>query len=459
MNYTRRRKNRLIVRFPIIISLLTTLFFIACEPDNNRLGVDIFPPGDTILVYTDTITDFETRLVSSRPRITSESPETASNTRLFLLGSMRDTLTGLSKAEIVTSLTIVTAGAFGDEPYVDSLLLSLYVSDVVGDTTQEMRVMVYEFLDTLFYEKDYYSDYDITGKYDPEPLVDRTIVPKPNTYYEFNINDPDYVQRVIDAARDTVFRYRSLVEERFRGLYITTETVDEGGALAKVQLANGLSGVKFRYLHDSIDIDTAESSDYSSYTMGFNESFAEKVNIFTHDFTGTAIEPYIDNPDAEPPIAYAQGMAGVNTKIIIPDLEPYIGDGLVAINTANLEFFIVPDSISGISRDDYPFRLMVERADEDDDYSPVYDRLISSNTGTFGRLKQSNEFSAFLDPRYFYSFQLGRHLQSVVSDEIENGDLVIYVDNPASTAQKIKFWSNYSGMDGGLRLELIYTKF
>jgi hypothetical protein len=373
---------------------------------------------------------------------------------------MRDTLTGLSKAEIVTSLTIVTAGAFGDEPVVDSLLLSLYVSDVIGDTTQEMRVMVYEFLDTLFYENDYYSDYDVTGKYDPVPLVDRAIVPKPNTYYEFNITDPDYVQRVVDAARDTVFLYRSLVEDLFRGLYITTETVEgEGGALARVQLANGLSGLKFRYLHDSIDIDTAESSDYRSYSMVFNESFAEKVNIFTHDFTGTAIEPYIDNPDAEPPIAYTQGMAGVNTRIIIPDLDPTIGDGLVAINTANLEFFIVPDSISGIPRDDYPARLMVERKDADGNFSPVYDRLISSNTGSFGRLKQSNEFSAFLDPRYYYSFQLGRHLQSVVSGEIENGDLIIYVDNPASTAQVIKFWSNYSGMDGGLKLELIYTKF
>lgn len=459
MKHITRKEAMRIIRFPILIFSISIFLFISCEPDNNRLGVDIFPPGDTILVYTDTITDFETRLVSSRPRITSESLTSASNSRLFLLGSKRDSLTGLSKAEIVTSLTIVTAGAFGDEPYVDSLILSLYVSQVDGDTTQEMRILVYEFLDTLFYEKDYYSDYDVTGKYDPEPLVDRTIVPKPNTYYEFNITDPEYVQRVVDAARDTVFLYRSLVEDLFRGLYITTETVDEGGALAKIQLANGLSGLKFRYLHDSIDIDTASLSDYRSYSMNFNEQYAEKVNIFTHDFSGTALEAFIDNPDAEPPIAYAQGMAGVNTKITIPDFENYLGEGLIALNAANIIFFIVPDSISGIDKEKYPSKLMMETKQADDSFTPIYDQLISSNTSTFGRLKQSNEFSAFLDPRYYYSFQVGRHLQSVVSGEIENGDLIIHVDNPSSTSQVIKFWSNYSGVDGGLKLELIYTKF
>jgi hypothetical protein len=447
------------VRVPISILSISFFFFLSCEPDNNRLGVDIFPPGDTILVFTDTISDFETRLVRSRPRITSESSQTATNTRAFLLGSKRDSLTGLSKADIVTSLTIITAGAFGDDPLVDSLILSLYVTQVDGDTTQEMRILVYEFLDTLFYENDYYSDYDISGKYDPEPLVDRNIIPKPNTYYEFNITDPEYVQRVLDAARDTVFQYRSLVEDKFRGLYITTETVEEGGALVKVQLANGLSGLKFRYLHDSIDIDTATLSDYRSYSMNFNESYAEKVNIFTHDFTGTAIEDYVDNPDAEPPIAYAQGMAGVNTKISIPGFEDYLGEGLIALNAANLLFFIVPDSLSGIPREQYPAKLMIETLHSDDTYIPIYDQVISSNTSSFGKLNQSNEFSAFLDPRYFYAFQVGRHLQSVISGEIENGDLIIYVDNPSSTAQVIKFWSNYSGMNGGLKLELIYTKF
>jgi hypothetical protein len=376
-----------------------------------------------------------------------------------LLGSKVDTLSGLSKAEIVTSFTIITAGDFGEEPLVDSLILSLYVAEVDGDTTQEMHLLIYEFLDTLFYENDYYSDYDVTGKYDPEPLVDETIIPKRNTYYEFNISDQDFIDRVIAAAKDTVFLNRPLTMELFRGLYITTESVSSGGAFAKVQLANGLSGLKFRYLHDSILVDTADLDDYRAYTIGFNEYYAEKVNIFHHDYSGSYLESIIDNPDADPKIAYVQGMAGVNTKISLSNLDESIGTGIIALNTANLLFYIVPDSISGINAVNYPIRLKIETQFADNSYQPLYDQIINSNSSTFGRLSQSNERSAFLEPLYFYNFQIGRHLQSVVSGELDNGDLYIYIDDANLTSNVLKFWSNYSDQSGSLRLELIYTKF
>ncbi len=446
-------------RYFLFFTIVLSMFLVSCEPDNNRLGVDIFPPSDTILVYTDTITDFQTRLISSKPRITSETFETASKNRLFFLGSRVDDITGNVKAEIVTALTIVSAGVFADSTRIDSLILSLYVAEVEGDTTQEMNIQIYEFLDTLFYENDYYSDFDVTGKYDPDPLVDEIIIPKRNTYYEFDITDQDYINRVIAAAHDTVFLYRSLFEDLFRGFYITTQKVNSGGALAKIQLANGLSGLKFRYLPDTISIDTAELSDYRSYSMVFNEYYAEKVNIFHHDYTGSELESLIDNPDAEPPIAYAQGLAGVNTKITIPNLEDYIGTGLTALNAANLVFYIVPDSVSGIPKEDYPDQLMMEVKLSDGTYQDIYDHVINSNTYYFGRLNKSNEVSAFLDPLYYYNFQVGRHLQSVISGELENGDLIIYVDKPETTSKVIKFWSNYSGQPGSLRLELIYTKY
>lgn len=446
---------RLILTSAIFISL----FFSSCEPGGTELGVDIFPSDDTIEVYTDTITDLKTMLVRSRPRITSESLASASSSREFLLGSKRDSLTGISSAEIVTSLTILTAGDFGQEPLIDSLILSFYVSSVYGDTTQDMHIKVYEFLDTLFYDRDYYSDYNVSDKYNPVPLVDEVIVPKPNTYYEFNIEDPEYFGRIVAAAKDTVFQHRSLVHKLFRGFYITTETVPEEGAIAGIQLASGLSGLKFRYLHDSISIDTATSTDYRSYALTFNEKYAEKVNIFHHDFTGSQLESLIDNPDAEPEIGYAQGMAGVNTMVTIPDLREYVGDGLVALNTARLIFYVVPDTISGLSYEKYPGRLAMEARRPDGTFGKIYDEIISSNTYTFGKLVQSNEISAFMEPLYYYNFEVGRHFQSVITGESEASDLVISIDDPEQNTDLIQFWSNYSGRKGGLRLELIYSKF
>ncbi|MDF1571701.1 MAG: DUF4270 family protein [Bacteroidales bacterium] len=444
----------------MLVMLFTAVLFHACDPENNNLGVDIFPSEDTIMVYSDTITDLETRLVRSRPRITSVL-DNASTTRTYFLGSMVDSIRGHTRAEIVTELGLSRVGEFGEEPYIDSLRLSLFVNEVLGDTAAGMRIRVYEFTDSLDMGTSYYSDYDVTGKYDPEPLVDEVIVPEPGTLYDFDINDPELLDRIIAAANpdDSTFFYPSRTQRLFRGLYITMEPVDEGGALAKLQLTNSLAGLKFKYFHDTIVEIAADTIPLSTYTLGFNDDHAQKVNIFQHDFTGTTIATCLDDPGAVPGIAYAQGMAGVNVKVTIPDITDYVGEGIIAINAARLVFYVVPDSIMGIPEEDYPQQLMMETRLDDGTYIPMYDRVIATDRVFFGMLTQSNENSAFLDPLYFYTFNIARHLQSVVSGEIGNGELYIYVDDPATSNKIIKFWSNHSGHEGGLKLELIYTKF
>ena len=74
MSYNKEVGER-IKKSPIALLVVTLLglVFIACEPDNNTLGVDLFPTDDNIVVFTDTITEFETMLVRSRPRVTSNN--------------------------------------------------------------------------------------------------------------------------------------------------------------------------------------------------------------------------------------------------------------------------------------------------------------------------------------------------------------------------------------------------
>ncbi|MCF8225853.1 MAG: DUF4270 domain-containing protein [Bacteroidales bacterium] len=452
-----RSQFRILIYFlPVILGSV----MVACEPDSGRLGLDIIPTADTILVYTDTITDFHTMLVRSNPRKTSLSKITATEDQVFLLGSKVDTMTGISKAEIVAQLSITNKGIFGEDPYVDSLQLWLYVDDVEGDTAAEMHIKVHELLERIYYDSVYYSDYDVTGKYDPEPLIDEVIAPKAGEIYDFHITDQDYLNRIIEAARDTIFSYNSLFQEEFFGFYITTEQVAEGGAIARLPLADDIAGLQFRYLHGSVLIDTAKEADFDWYSANFHEWYAQKINIFKHDFSGTALENLIDDPDARPHIGYAQGMAGVNVKITIPDFLDFFGGDTVALNAANLIFYVLPDSVSGIPEEKYPDRLMMTALLPDGSYQNIYDYVINSNSHYFGKLTQSNERSTFLDPLYFYNFHLARHYQSVLSftEELQDNDLVIFVNDPVSTSKLIKFWTNYSDQEGAMRLELIYTK-
>ncbi|MCA1746847.1 MAG: DUF4270 domain-containing protein, partial [Bacteroidales bacterium] len=259
---------------------LMGLLLIGCEPDKNTLGIDIFPPQDGIVVYTDTITEFETMLVRSRPRVTSNRRTTATeSSRVFLLGSMSDTMTGLSKAEIVTEFSLSQFGDFGEDPFIDSLSLWLYVNDVIGDTAQEMHIRVYEFLDSLSMDSVYYSDFDVTGKYNPEPLVDEVFIPRPGEFVRFDIDNQELLNRIIDATNpiDSIFAYQSKFQRIFNGLYITTEAVGEGGAFAKLHLANPLAGLRFRYYHDSITVAARDTISLSTYYINFDHRFAQKV--------------------------------------------------------------------------------------------------------------------------------------------------------------------------------------
>ena len=460
--------SKVFSRFTLIVVAITGTLLVSCEPEENRLGVDIFPPQDTILVYTDTITDLGVSLVRSRPRVTSVLEEN-DDSRLFLLGNLVDSMTGNSRAEIVTEFGLSVAGDFGEEPSIDSLSLWFYVNNVIGDTARELRIRVYEFLDTLSLGTEYYSDFDVTGKYDPDPLVDDTFLPEPGSTVEFKIDNQDLLDRIIDSTdpEDSVYFYNSRMQDLFRGLYITTEPVSEGGVMAELQMANDLAGLRFKYYHDSIDAAAADTLSPSTYTLSFNEYNAQKINIFHHDFTGTALEAVLDDPEARPPVAYAQGMAGVNVQVTVPDLNSILGTGQVAINTARLTFYVVPDSISGIPEEQYPEQLSMEARLGDGNVIPMYDDIINTNTYFFGRLNQSNENSAFLPPRYYYSFNVGRHFQSMINGEIGNpydpvsGNAVFYifVNEPEVSTELIKFWSNHSGMEGGLQLELIYSKF
>ncbi len=445
----------------IVVLFFSLLSFIACEPDRNNLGVDIFPPQDDIVVFTDTITEFDVMLVRSRPRVTSINSFNRDINRQFLLGSLVDTITGFSKAELVTELSLAQAANFGEEPFIDSLSLWLYINDVIGDTTQEMHIRVYELMDTLSMDSVYYSDYDVDGKYNPEPLVEEDFIPRPGDLKRFDIDNPNLLARITDATNpaDSIFVYNSRLQREFNGLYITTEPVTVGGSMAMLQLANSQAGLSFRYYHDSITVAARDTVPLSTYFMGFNEVIAQKINIFHHDYAGTALEHMIDNPDFDPHIAYVQGMAGVNVKISVPNLEDYLGSGQVALNAARLVFYVIPDSLSGITAENYPVQLMMESQLPDGTPIQLYDQIINNNAFTFGRLTQSNERSAFFNPLYLYSFNLGRHFQSVISGDIENNDLFIYVNQPATTTKIIKFWSNYSDNEGSLRLELIYSKF
>jgi hypothetical protein len=196
--------------------------------------------------------------------------------------------------------------------------------------------------------------------------------------------------------------------------------------------------------------------------MNFDKRFTQSLNIFAHDKTGSGVEPYLDHPETTPTIAYIQGMAGVNVKIHLPDaLMDLVSAGPVSINRARLFLPVVPDSISGIAVDEYPPQLMLANIREDQTTQVVYDYLINPENPSFGKLSRVFDVSAFVDPVYYYSFDIGMYIQSVINGDIPENDrdLLLFIKNPFETARTMKLWSNHSGPEKGPKLEVIYSRF
>lgn len=446
----------------IILGLVGML--VSCEYNANSLGTDVLPPGDNVIVYHDTIFEIDAYTMRGKPVKTSEN---YSATKLMLLGSMEDTIIGLSKAEVVTQFNATATYRPAENLEIDSLFLALYIYDFLGDTEQDITLSVYEFTERIYLDTahSYYSDYDIDGKFDPEPLVQQTITPASDATYELLIEDQDFIDKFLAIQADTNYFYNdSIFKDYFNGFYITAEPVSSEGTMARVQLSNTASRLTMKYANDSTDVDSTAERDFSYAHFAINQYTSQKINIFEHDYTGTALEDIVDNEQAITPYSYVQGMSGVNTRFSFANLQEWMDQNPLIINSATLVFDVVPEEESGILYDDLPSRLMPGTILDDDNYEPIYDYYVllindpNQLASRFGGFKKAESQGLFSDTTYTYRFNMSLHFQSMIDGEKAENDFVLQIDDGLINPKYSKLWSNLSTNERRIRLELVYLK-
>ena len=447
----------------IIAGLIGVL--VSCEYNENSLGTDILPPGDNVVVYHDTIFEVDAYTMTGKPIRTSEV--TYSATRLMLLGSLHDTIIGRSTAEMVTQYNTTASYQPAGNLEIDSLFLALYIYDFLGEMEQDINLSVYEFTERIYLDTAhiYYSDYDISGKYNPVPLVQKTITPVNGTTYELLIEDQEFIDKFMAVQADTnIFYNDSIFKDYFNGFYITAEPVSSGGSMARIQLASSLTRLTMRYANDSTDVDSTAERDFSYAHFTIDQYSSQKINMFEHDYTGTAVEEIIDDEESSSPYLYTQGMSGVNTRFSFANLQEWIDQNPLIINSATMVFDVVPEEESGILYDDLPFRLMIGTVLEDNDYEPVYDYyvLLSSDpnqtASRFGGYKKADSKGLFSDTTYTYRFNMGLHFQYMLDGEKNDNDFILQLDDGMINPLYSKLWSNLPANQRRIRLEIVYLK-
>jgi hypothetical protein len=446
----------------IIIGLIGVL--VSCEYNENSLGTDVLPPGDNVIVYHDTI--FEIDAYSMRGKAVKTS-ENYLATKLMLLGSTEDTIIGLSKAEVVTQFNSTSTYQPAENLEIDSLFLALYIYDFLGDTEQDINLSVYEFTERIYLDTghSYYSDYDIEGKYNPVPLLEQAITPVNGTTYELLIEDQDFIDKFLAIQSDTTYFYDdSIFKDYFNGFYITAEPVSSEGTMGRIQLSSTQSRLTMRYANDSTDVDSTAERDFSYAYFSIDQYSSQKINMFEHDYTGTALEDIIDDEQASSPYLYVQGMSGVNTRFSFANMQEWMDQNPLIINSATLVFDVVPEQESGILYDDLPYRLMPWTILGDDSYQPIYDYYVllindpTQEASRFDGYKKAESKGLFNDTTYTYRFNMGLHFQSMLDGEKTDNDFVLQIDNGLINPKYSKLWSNLPANEGRIRLEIVYLK-
>jgi hypothetical protein len=446
----------------IIIGLIGVL--VSCEYNENSLGTDVLPPGDNVIVYHDTI--FEIDAYSMRGKAVRVS-ENGSATKLMLLGSIEDTIIGLSKAEVVTQFNATATYRPAENLEIDSLFLALYIYDFLGDTEQDINLSVYEFTERIYLDTAHFynSDYDVEGKYNPIPLVQQTITPANETTYELLIEDQDFIDKFLAVQSDTnIFYTDSIFKDYFNGFYITAEPVSSEGTMGRIQLSSTQSRLTMRYANDSTDVDSTAERDFSYAHFAIDQYSSQKINMFEHDYTGTALEDIIDDEQASSPYLYVQGMSGVNTRFSFASLQEWMDQNPLIINSATLVFDVVPEEESGILYDDLPFRLMPATILGDESYEPIYDFYVlwindpTQTASRFGGYKKAESKGLFSDTTYTYRFNMGLHFQSMLDGEKTDNDFILQIEDGLINPQYSKLWSNHPANERRIRLEIVYLK-
>jgi len=454
----KKKELWLIAAFAILMGLLSS-----CKISDKELGADILPPGDSVLLFYDTIFEIEALPITALPQVTSEVSFSAN--KLMLIGAMEDTIVGRSEASAVTQFNSSFGFTAAPNTIIDSLYLKLHIYDYVGDTDQEINLSVYEFQERIYMDSLYYSDYEMEGKYNPVPLVQKSIIPENESTFMLLIENQDYIDKFLAVSADSnYFVNDSVFKDYFNGFFIKAEPVSARGTMARIQLSSVDTKLTMRYANDSTDVDTTAGPDFAYANFPINEFSSQKINVFEHDFSGTTLGGIIDDDNAVSPYCYVQGMGGVNTRFSFENLIEWMDQNPLVINNATLVFDVVPEEQIGISNDDLPSRLMIGTILEDESFEPIYDyHVIWSNDPTrqasrFGGYKKAVSQGMFFDTTYTYRFQMPLHFQSMIDGVKPDNDFILQVNDGLENPRSSKLWGNLPGNEKRIRLEVVYLK-
>jgi hypothetical protein len=421
------------------------LITVSCSKPAGKIGAVINPDQSKLQVrWTDTTSVYGYSSLDDSVR--------SDNLSSTMLGSNFDPVFGNTTAGFYTQVSLSAfEHSFGDNPLLDLVVVQLlYTGESYGDTNTQLNLQAYQVEEDFFVDSVYYSNVNFeTGDVD---FANFNFVPRPNDSVVVEGDTIDAVLRVpltnspalgeylLNAPEEAMENSENFIDY-FKGLYLVTEAVDEGGSLVYFNLLPNTSRMTIYYSNDENEslrfeyLISSSNARVGKYMHNFDNGSPEFKQQVLEGDTSLGKEKF-----------YVQGLGGVSSTIKLPFITEWRNYGVIAINEAKLV-------LTGLEEPKYgaPYQLALFQITEDGNRALLPDIV-----------EGENYFGGFYDAASnSYTFRITFYVQDLISDTSKgNYGLSMYVNNPWLSPQGFVFSGYEPVSDTAVRLkvQMLVTK-
>lgn len=421
--------------------------FNSCKK-STLIGNDLLPNSDDLNgIYTDTLTLFS--------KTVAEFPLKTTTNSKFLLGCVNDPVFGKSSASIFTQFQIGGQVDLGspDSLFIDSLVLTMQYSGHYGSFTDFQNIKVYQLTQDLNADSAYYSNRsfscysnEVGRKLNFTPDFSSTMIIVNDTIpASLRIRLSDHLgQDLLRQSKGANFASNSAFQNYFKGLLIESDSMQNGKGVMYFNLTSSISASKLTVYYHKPDV----SALAFDFVIGTD---CATFNHYTHDYVSTDIQSAFQSNLTSDSVVYVQSMAGVKTKITIPNLKNL---GKILVNKAELEITVPSWQIDPDSVFQCPARMLCLLADSNGKNLVIPDQI--SSHLVYGGYRET----VYLDGEkiFKYKFSITEHMQDLVNGGVVDYGLFLLTYPSPEIADRIILAGGNNNESIRMKINLIYTK-
>jgi len=397
----------------ILLSLLIGLIVVSCT-DTNIIGLEVQPTSDNIIISDTSSFNWQNSQTESEDSLRTDE------TLNLILGQMSDPVFGYNQGTFNTQILLTENNStLGENPIVDSIILSYTYSGYYGVLEEFTNLEVKRINDDIYKDSIYYSnEYEfIIGSaiwVDTFSLSNDSETP----FLKIKLSN-DFGQQILNLGDDLLKDNETFLQE-FKGISVLASATstflylnpDGSNSFMKIYYHNDESG------SDTLSLDFELGGD------------AARVNWFS-----PKQDPVIINDQSK---IYIQSMAGYKSKISITNKDSIrsLLKGK-AINKVTMTFDVEIDSQDEYAAHD---KLFLVRVNQEGDNIFLTDFTVEGETHFGGRLEDNK-----------YEFNITRYFYPLLNNDSYTNDLYLL---PAGAAVN----ANRTILNKNIKLQIYYSE-